>query len=104
MLGEKFAGGARNYSDDVNRRLDQGIQSASAVLGDNRRADVPAIPDTPIRASVMLHSVKPLNTENQAAFALSADQLLEVDGAKDHFPELVHWERAPQDLAKKPGT
>ncbi len=81
MLGEKFAGGARNYSDDVSRRLDQGIQSASAVLSDNRQAgEVPAIPDTPIRALVVLHSVNPLNTENQAAFALSADQLVTKPG------------------------
>ena len=32
LLAEKFAGDRRAYSDDVNWRLDQGIESLSSVL------------------------------------------------------------------------
>jgi phospholipase C len=92
MFAEKFVGNRRGYSDDVNRRLDQGIASVSSVLSSQRRQDVPAAPTTPVPALLVLHATKPIMTENQRAFLLAAQQLMAYDRARAirQFPELVH--------------
>jgi phospholipase C len=95
MFAEKFAGGPRNYSDDVTRRLDQGIGSASAVLSEKARPDdPPQPPKTPVSAQQLLRATKPVMTDNQKAFALAAASLDAYDHARTirKFPEIVHLE------------
>ena len=93
LLAEKFAGDPRGYSEEVNKRRDQGIRSASELLTEEHpRADVPEAPTAPIRATSLVQPATraPAN-DNQAAFAAVARQLLqqEPDRALDRFPELA---------------
>ena len=92
LFAEKFGGGRRGYSDDVNRRLDQGIESVSSVLSSERRQDVPVPPTTPVPALLMLRATTPIITENQKAFEVAAQQLLAYDRIRAirQFPELIH--------------
>jgi phospholipase C len=95
LFGEKFAGGAGNYSAGVSSRKTQGIQSVSAALASvsANRTDIPIAPSTPIPVSSALRSAKPLVTANQGAFALAAAGLIKQDNARAlaQFPELVHF-------------
>ena len=92
LFAEKFAGDRRAYSDDVNRRLDQGIESASSVLSQEARRDVPAAPATAVTVAQVLQATKPLTNENQKALLLAGQKLLAHDRARAIrlFPELVH--------------
>jgi phospholipase C len=82
MFAEKFGGNRRGYSDDVNRHLDQGIESVSSALSSQRRQDVPVAPTTPVPALLMLRATKPLITENQKAFLGAAQRLMAYDRAR----------------------
>jgi phospholipase C len=92
LFAEKFRGDRRGYSDDVNGRLDQGIESVSSALSAQRRQDVPVAPTTPVPAQLVLHAVQPIITANQGAFLLAAQQLMAHDRARAirQFPELIH--------------
>ena len=92
LFAEKFAGDRRAYSDDVNRRLDQGIESLSSVLSPQARRDVPTAPATAVSVTQVLRSTKPLINENQKALLLAGQKLLAHDRARAirQFPELVH--------------
>jgi phospholipase C len=92
LLAEKFAGDRRAYSDDVNWRLDQGIESLSSVLSPEQRQDVPAAPATPVLAVQTLRATNPLLTEREQAFALAAQRLMAYDRGRAirQFPELIH--------------
>ncbi len=92
LFAEKFAGDRRAYSDDVNRRLDQGIESVSSVLSPQPRRDVPAAPATAVSVTQVLRSTKRLINENQKALLLAGQKLLAHDRARAirQFPELVH--------------
>jgi phospholipase C len=92
LFAEKFGGDRRGYSDDVNRRLDQGIESVSTALSSQRRQDVPVAPTTPVPALLVLRATKPIITENQKAFWVAAQQLMAYDRTRAirQFPELVH--------------
>jgi len=93
LLGERFGAGPDDYSDDVRRRRDQGVESLSRVLAPaGPRPDVPAPPAAPISMrSVVRPGAKTALTRNQAAFAESARACLQGDraGALDRFPELA---------------
>jgi phospholipase C len=92
MFAEKFAGDRRRYSDDVNRRIDQGIESASRVLSSQARPDVPKPPATPVAVQQVLRPTTPAVTENQKAFVVAAKQMATYDRTRAirQFPELVH--------------
>jgi phospholipase C len=92
MLAEKFAGDSKKYSDDVTRRLDQGIGNLSSVLETTARQDLPTAPTTPIRVPQTLMSTKVIVNENQRAFQLAGKQLLQRDRntALGKYPQLLH--------------
>jgi len=92
LFAEKFAGDRRAYSDDVNRRIDQGIESASSVLAPQARTDVPTAPTKAVTVAQVLQATKPLINENQKALLLAGQKLLAHNRAKAirEFPELVH--------------
>lgn len=94
MLAEKFAGDRRGYSEGVNERLDQGIESLSVVLSPERRTDQPAVPAAPTSAQEEPVTVTPANA-NRAAFTLAAKHLLagDPDLAIRRFPELLDLDR-----------
>jgi len=91
LLAEKFAGDRRAYSDDVNRRIDQGIENLSSVLVAQQRRDVPTVPTTVVSVTQVLRATQPAITENQKALLLAGQQLLAYDraGAIRQFPELL---------------
>jgi phospholipase C len=92
FLAEKFAGGPEQYSRQVTRRRQHGIQSLSAVLSDEARQDLPLPPANPIvTTSLMRPGSKQPQNENQAAFSVTARALLQADRprALDRFPELA---------------
>jgi phospholipase C len=93
LLAEKFAGGPNDYSPEVTRRREQGIESLSRVLAlPAPRADVPAPPAAAIEAkSIVRGGAKKSQTENQVAFAAAARTCLASDRprALDRFPELA---------------
>jgi len=92
LFAEKFAGDRRAYSDDVNRRIDQGIESVSSVLAPQARTDVPTAPTKAVTVAQVLQATKPLINENQKALLLAGQKLLAHNRAKAirEFPELVH--------------
>src|SRR5262249_57086966 len=92
LLAEKFAGDRRAYSDDVNRRIDQGIENLSSVLAPQQRQDVPTVPTTAVSVTQVLRTTQPAITENQKALLLAGRQLLAHDraGALPPFPALLH--------------
>jgi phospholipase C len=92
LLAEKFAGDRRAYSDDVNRRIDQGIENLSSVLAPQQRHDVPTVPTTAVSVTQVLRATQPAITENQKSLLLAGQQLLAYDraGAIRQFPELLH--------------
>ena len=97
LLGDKFAGGPDKYSDDVNRRRDQGIGSLSQALAPAAApAAVPkAAPIAPLvtlMSEVALDVAKPTDSNNRKAF-LAAAQAAAATGrpeALKRFPELVN--------------
>jgi len=93
LLAEKFAGDRRAYSEDVNRRIDQGIESVSSVLSPRPRQDVPPAPTPPRAVRHVLRPATPaLFNENQRALLLAGQHLLTHDHARAlrEFPELAH--------------
>jgi phospholipase C len=94
LFAEKFAGDRRGYSDDVNRRIDQGIESVSSVLSPEQRRDVPPAPSTPTAVTQVLRLTQPAITENQKALLMAGQQLLAHDRTRAlrQFPELLHLE------------
>ena len=93
LLAEKFAGGPRNYSDDVNDRIDQGVKSLSVTLNrTTARHDLPLAPSSPIVTEMHYQggSKKPMS-ENQIAFRAAALQHLQANRkrATRNFPELA---------------
>ncbi len=93
LLAEKFAGGPRNYSDDVTKRIDQGVQSLSVTLNRAKaRQDLPLAPSNPIVTQMHYQggAKKPVS-ENQAAFRTAALQHLQANRkrATRNFPELA---------------
>jgi len=123
LFGEMFAGGPKQYSEDVSLRLDQGIKSVSSVLSKTQRTDVPVAPTTPVMVEQLIRSTKPVLNENQKAFALAGKKILAYDASRamGKFPELVHLDtskappmnpqtivpdhdRKPQKIRKKKQT
>ena len=92
LFAEKFAGDRRRYSDDVSRRIDQGIESASRVLTATARPDVPTVPPIPVAVSHVLPPTTPPVTENQKALLMAGQRLLAHDRVRAirQFPELIH--------------
>jgi len=93
FFAESFAGGTNKYSKEVTARLDQGIESLSALFSRDARTDVPVAPTPPVLIAQAVPVTPPSSwTENQKAFALAGQKLLEHDarGAMNKFPELVH--------------
>jgi phospholipase C len=91
LFAEKFAGDRRAYSDDVNRRIDQGIESVSSVLSARPRADGPPVPTPPRPVRHVARPARPpLVNENQKAMLLAGQHLLTHDQARAlrEFPEL----------------
>jgi phospholipase C len=91
LFAEKFAGDRRAYSEDVNRRIDQGIESVSSVLSERRRPDVPPAPTPPRAVRHVLRPAKPpIVNENQKALLLAGQHLLSHDHVRalSEFPEL----------------
>lgn len=93
LLAEKFAGGARNYSDAVTQRIDQGIASLSATLTrDKPRQDLPLAPAAPIVGQMHFRGgIKRTVGENQLAFKEAARLHLQSNRrqALRTFPELA---------------
>jgi phospholipase C len=93
LIAEKFAGSARKYSDEVNKRADQGISSLSEVLTASApRHDLPLPPAAPIAATTLFRGgAKKTLSENQEAFARAARACLAADrgAALERFPELA---------------
>jgi phospholipase C len=91
LFAEKFAGDRRAYSEDVNRRIDQGIESVSSVLSTQPRADVPSPPRPPKPVRHVARPAKPpIVNENQKAMLLAGQHLLTHDQVRAlrEFPEL----------------
>ena len=103
LLGEKFAGGADKYSDEVTRRKQQGIASLSSVLTlSQARADLPPAPADPILATTLFSgSPKKVLTEHQQAFATAARLALAKNrrSALKRFPELALLPRVPPPVS-----
>jgi phospholipase C len=93
LFGEKFAGGAQNYSADVTNRRNQGIQNISSVLTlPKAREDLPLAPAGPIEATTVFRGgAKRAFGEHQIAFAAAARTALAQNGARalKNFPELA---------------
>lgn len=106
LLAEKFAGSATAYSESVNKRRDQGILSASALLDlDTPRIDVPEAPPDTIRTRSVPHgsAQAPVN-DNQAAFAAVARELVELEPqrAVERFPDLAELPPADAEAGPEP--
>ena len=106
LFAEMFAGDRRNYSDDVNLRLDQGIESASSLLTDTQRTDIPVAPATPVVAEQRIQSTKLVLNENQKAFALAGENILVYDSGKaiGKYPELIHLDTSKASPKPPPST
>lgn len=93
LLAERFARSAADYSDEVNRRIDQGIASASVFLTqDQPRAEISRAPAVSIAArSVVRDHGQVADNDNQVAFGRVARQLVAErrEPALERFPELA---------------
>jgi phospholipase C len=97
LLAELFTP-SKPYSDEVEHRRQQGINSLSILLGDKPRSDIPSIPAQPIRVESYVGSavrLRPLNGL-QASFELAASQLMvsHPDEVGKKYPDLFHWKAA----------
>ncbi|HSL05706.1 MAG TPA: alkaline phosphatase family protein [Nitrospiraceae bacterium] len=106
LFAEMFAGDRRKYSEDVNLRLDQGIESVSSALMKTQRTDIPVAPATPVMVQQLIRSTKHVLNENQKAFALAGQNILTYDSGKaiGKFPELVHLDTSRSSLSPPPPT
>jgi hypothetical protein len=95
-----FAGDRRKYSEDVNLRLDQGIESVSSALIKTQRTDIPVAPATPVMVQQLIRSTKLVLNENQKAFVLAGQNILSYDSGRaiGRFPELLHLDTSQRSL------
>lgn len=100
LFAEMFAGDRRKYSEDVNLRLDQGIESVSSALIKTQRTDIPVAPATPVMVQQLIRSTKLVLNENQKAFVLAGQNILTYDSARaiGRFPELLHLDTSQRSL------
>lgn len=107
LLAELFTPG-RAYSDEVDQRRQQGIQSLSIALGDVPRADAPAVPADPIQVGSALGGGVRLRPVNglQASFELAASQLMvsHPDATGKKYPDLFHWKAAVDEGRRQVST
>lgn len=93
LFAEKFAKGADQYSEDVNKRMAQGVHSLSVALTRTTpRQDLPLPPAAPIVAQMHYRGgIKKALSENQAAFREAARLHLQANRkqAMRTFPELA---------------
>ncbi|CAH9017645.1 alkaline phosphatase family protein [Candidatus Nitrosacidococcus sp. I8] len=94
FLSEKFAG-TPDYNDEVKRRKELGIQSASQVLTSDiisPRIDVSLPPQDTIHKSSLIPSIISPNTDSQHTFFSAAKRLLDHDyqRAIKKFPGLSY--------------
>jgi len=91
LLAERFDAGGGGYSPEGNARRSAGIQSASVVLGDQARPDVPPTPAAPAVPGGLVKSVRPATTPLQVAFADAAKKLAANPASAATHPGLREW-------------
>lgn len=97
FLAERFAPHDGGYSDSVNIRRDQGINSVRNVLNLSvPRADIPSLPALKLHKKAMVSKVRVQKNPLQSSLENIVNRAIKLypDEIKKNRPELLSWHKA----------